>query len=62
MLQLWTYNARKKSLKNRKFKISEIQKRTFVTTFEKKIQEKFWKDSKAVDGGVPFWTIGSHGD
>ncbi len=44
----------KKFVKNLKLKISKIQNSTFVSTTEKKIQEKFEKIQKLFEGGVAF--------
>ncbi len=41
-------------IKNRNLKISKIQKRIFVRTTEKKIQKKFERIPKCLEGGVAF--------
>ncbi len=51
----------KKNVKNQKLEISKIQNSTFVRIAEKKIQKKFEKMQKWFEGGVGFWSFGSHG-
>ncbi len=50
----------KKIVKNRKLKISKIQNNTFVRTTEKKIQKQFERIQEWFEGGVAFWSFGSH--
>ncbi len=49
-----------KFVKNRKLKILKIQNSTFVRTSAKKIREKVEKIQKSFEGGVAFWSFGSH--
>ncbi len=50
----------KKIVKNRQLKISKFQNSAFVRTTEKKIQEKIENIQKWFEGGVGFWSFGSH--
>ncbi len=53
-------NLKKMSkIKNSKFQKSKNS--TFVRIAEKKIQKKFEKMQKWFEGGVGFWSFGSHG-
>ncbi len=57
------YRKRKKKkniLKNQELKIAKIQDSTFLRTTEKKIKKKFERIQKWFEGGVAFWSFGSH--
>ncbi len=50
----------KNSLKIGISKFQKSKNNTFGSTTEKKIQEKVEKTQKWLEGGVAFWSFGSH--
>ncbi len=57
---IWYNGEIPKIVKNCKLKISKLQNSTFVRTIEKKIQKKFDKIQKLLEGGVAFWSFSYH--